>query len=416
MKQPTVAIVGGGAAGYFAAIHCAENLPNARVVLLEGTQRPLTKVRISGGGRCNVTHHCFDPAELVKAYPRGHRELRGPFSRFQPKDTIAWFEGRGVRLKVEPDGRMFPTTDDSATIADCLIQTTIKAGVEIRLGAVVKAVARGEGGGFLISLRDAQESFDAIIFTTGSAPSGHEMIRNLGHTIVSAVPSLFTFNITDPRLAELPGIAFERAKLQLQVDAGDKTSRFEQVGPLLITHWGLSGPAVLKLSAWAARSLFDAKYQATLKINFIPSLSTDALIHQFVRFKEQHPKKALSNECPAEVPKRFWRKLVELAGISESETWANLPKTTLQSLARELTEGTYQVSGKGVFKDEFVTCGGVALNEVDFRTMQSRLCPGLFFAGEVLDIDGITGGFNFQNAWTTAFIAAQGVEALLSQA
>jgi len=407
MSVKKIAIIGGGAAGYFAAIHAAEGNPQSKVVLLEATQKPLAKVLISGGGRCNATHHCFEPSQLVKAYPRGHRELRSAFSRFQPRDTVAWFEGRGVELKVEEDGRMFPITDNSATIADCLKKAASDAGVEVRLGAMVKSIVRNDASRFLLSFREGQEEFDALIMTTGSSPAGHELARALGHTIVSPVPSLFTFNIKDPRIGELPGIAFERVKLTLKF--ADRSQSFEQMGPLLITHWGLSGPAVLKLSAWAARELFETKYQAELTVNFAPEYNVESLAAALTKFKDEHPKKMISHACPVNLPKRFWKSLVSHCEIAETETWANLPKVKLRKLATEVASGAYQVSGKGVFKDEFVTCGGVALGEVDFRSMESRVCAGLYFAGEILDIDGITGGFNFQNAWTTAFIAASGL-------
>jgi predicted Rossmann fold flavoprotein len=404
VSTKSIAIIGGGAAGYFAAIQIAENLANSKVVLYEATQKPLTKVRISGGGRCNVTHHCFEPAELIKAYPRGNRELRGAFSRFQPRDTIAWFQQRGVELKVEADGRMFPTTDDSATIAECLLNATRDAGVEVRLGAIAKSLTRTEDGNYLVTSRDSAEVYDAVVITTGSSPAGHELIRTLGHKIVDPVPSLFTFNIKDPRISELPGIAFESVDLNLKCINSD--IQFKQKGPLLITHWGLSGPAVLKLSAWAARELFASKYHAELRINFAPKFNTESMLAQLTDFKDQHPKKIIANDCPIEMPKRFWKSLVAYCGVGDTETWANLTKMVLRKIATELTNGCYQVTGKGVFKDEFVTCGGVALTEVDFRKMESRLSPGLYFAGEVLDIDGITGGFNFQNAWTTAYVAA----------
>jgi predicted Rossmann fold flavoprotein len=414
MTSKNVAIIGGGAAGYFAAIHIAESNPKNRVVLFEATQKPLAKVLISGGGRCNVTHHCFEPAELIKAYPRGNRELRSAFSRFQPRDTVAWYNERGVELKVEDDGRMFPITDNSSTIAECLKKAASDAGVEVRLGAIVKSISRNEVNDFVLTLRESQEEFRAVVITSGSSPAGHELIRGLGHTIVSPVPSLFTFNIKDSRISELPGIAFEQVKLNLKF--ADRTKSFDQAGPLLITHWGLSGPAVLKLSAWAARELFETKYQAELRVNFAPDYNTESFADALTKFKDQHPKKMISNDCPVNLTKRFWKSLVTHCEILETETWANLPKAKLRKLATEVTCGVYQVTGKGVFKDEFVTCGGVALDEVDFRSMESRVCAGLFFAGEVLDIDGITGGFNFQNAWTTAFIASGGVSQRLSGA
>lgn len=399
-----VAVIGGGAAGYFAAIAVAEANPDLSVTLLEGTSRPLTKVKISGGGRCNVTHNCFDPALMTKNYPRGNKELLGPFHRFQPKDTVQWFESRGVALKAESDGRMFPTTDDSSTIITCLQESARKAKVNVVLGAQVKDVRHGEHGGFVVTLKDQDTSFRRIVLATGSAPHGYAFAKALGHVIVDPVPSLFTFNVRDPRLQELSGVSFPEVGLKL---ATSRTSgRFEQVGPLLITHWGLSGPAVLKLSAWGARDLFKSGYKAELTIAYVRE-KMDAVLTTLQAFKQAHARKQIMGESPVDVPKRFWQRLVELHGSAAPAVWADATKETLRKLAEELTMGRYVIDGKGVFKEEFVTAGGVELSEVDFRSMESRICSGLFFAGEILNIDGITGGFNFQSAWTTGWIAGQ---------
>lgn len=413
-KTKNIAVIGGGAAGYFAAIHAAEQNPESRVVIFEATKKPLAKVLVSGGGRCNVTHHCFEAGELVKHYPRGAKELRGAFSRFQPNDTIAWYSARGVELKVEADGRMFPTTDNSETIAHCLQDAAARSGVKLRVGLKVRGISKHETGeGFVIETDAVQpEHFAAVILATGGGRQGFELAASLGHTIVSPVPSLFTFEIKDPRLAELSGLSFSTAKLKLIV-ASAKEKRgeaiFEQAGPVLITHWGLSGPAVIKLSALAARELFEQSYQAKLKLNFLPQYNPESLLAQLLSMKEQFPKKELKTVVFDGVAKRYWLSLLEYLALGAGLTWADVSKKQLRSLAEELTNAEFAVRGKGVFKEEFVTCGGVSLKEVDFRTMQSRICLGLYFAGEVLDIDGITGGFNFQAAWTTGWIAGGSV-------
>lgn len=402
-----IAVAGGGAAGFFGAISAATHNPSAEIVLLEATHQPLNKVRISGGGRCNVTYHCFDPLELAQGYPRGSKELLGPFSRFQPRDTMAWFESKGVRLKTEEDRRVFPVTDQSSTVVDCLLNTARKLGVQVRLGARVKNIQNINSAKnipqFEIELQSgARERFDLVLLTTGNSPQGHRLAQALGHNIVPCVPSLFTFKISDSRLEGLAGISFEKVKLTL---TGSEGNQLEQTGPLLITHWGLSGPAVLKLSAWGARMLHKSHYQAGLVVNLLPDFSAEELYRKLVAYKEQNSKKRISTEPVFSIPGRYWSKIVQLVGIPEETIWANLSKEAMSALLSELTCGHFAVSGKGIFKEEFVTCGGVNLKEVDFKTMQSKLCPGLYLAGEILDIDGITGGFNFQSAWTTGWIA-----------
>ena len=396
--------MGGGAAGFFAAIAFAEANPNLHVILLEATPRLLTKVKISGGGRCNVTHHCFDPAQLVRNYPRGHKELRGPFSKFQPKDTVAWFEERGVALKAEDDGRMFPVTDQSETIIVCLKEASAEAGVEVRTGALVKAITcPGEGTArFRIELQKGDElAAESVLLASGSAPLGYRMAVSLGHTIVPPVPSLFTFEMSDARLTDLSGVSFPNVELALS--AGEET--FRQHGPLLITHWGVSGPAVLKLSAWGARALHQSQYRGDLQVNFLPGKTRDWAAAELRQMRSTHRGKQPHTMAPFNIPKRYWQRLIEIENIAVGTTWAAMGNERLQHLAEQLTGAHFRVEGKGQFKEEFVTAGGIELREVDFRTMQSRLCPGLFFAGEILDIDGITGGFNFQNAWTTGWLA-----------
>lgn len=406
-KFVRIAVAGGGAAGFFGAISAATRNSSVEIVLFEATHQPLNKVRISGGGRCNVTHHCFDPLELAKSYPRGNKELLGPFSRFQPSDTVAWFEKQGVRLKVEEDGRIFPVTDQSSTVVNCLLNKARALRVQIRLGARVKSIQKvvieKNAQQFEIELQDGmRERYDRVLLATGSSPHGHRLAEALGHTIVPCVPSLFTFKVTDSRLDGLAGISFKKVKLVLT--DSDK-NQLEQTGDLLITHWGLSGPAVLKLSAWGARMLRQSNYQAELVVNLLPDYSAYQLYRELLAYKEQNSKKRVQKETGFPVPSRYWSRIVQFVGIAEETTWTNISKDTMTALVSELTGGHFTVSGKGIFKEEFVTCGGVNLKEVDFKTMQSKLTPGLYFAGEILDIDGITGGFNFQSAWTTGWIA-----------
>ncbi|MGB3518634.1 MAG: NAD(P)/FAD-dependent oxidoreductase [Elainellaceae cyanobacterium] len=401
-----VIVVGGGAAGFFGAIAAAQANPQAQVTILEAGQQPLSKVRISGGGRCNVTHACFDPALLVQHYPRGGKALRGAFSRFQPQDTVAWFRRHGVTLKREADGRMFPTTDSSETIVDCLMQTARRLGIRVQLATPVVSVT-SLSPGFRLTLKSgAVADCDRLLLATGSSPQGHRLAASLGHTIEPPVPSLFTFTIRDAALRSLAGVAVETADLDLQFPSGKP---LRQSGPLLITHWGMSGPAILKLSAWGARSLHDAHYQAQLRVNWLPGSNLEHMRSLLLAVKSDYPKRAIANHCPVAVPRRLWHYLVERSQIAAERRWADLSKAEALRLAQELTQGHYAIAGKGVFKDEFVTCGGVRLREVTFKTMESRQSEGLFLAGEVLDIDGVTGGFNFQSAWTTAWIAGQAI-------
>ncbi|ANV88093.1 NAD(P)/FAD-dependent oxidoreductase [Picosynechococcus sp. PCC 7117] len=400
-------VVGGGAAGFFGAIAAARTNPKLEVIILEAGKTFLSKVKISGGGRCNVTHHCFDPVELVKAYPRGQRELRGAFSQFQPQDMIAWLKAEGVNLKTEADGRMFPVTDDSETIIRAFLAAATRAKIQCRTGAVVQSIIQDETGQFQVNLKGGDRLFaDFILLATGSHPSGHRLATTLGHKIIPPQPSLFTFQINDPRLQGLAGVSVPGATVSIKLD---KKKKLEQMGPLLITHWGLSGPAVLKLSAWGARTLAEHRYTMLLTVNWLPDINPETLRQDIQTFKTQHPKKKITTLAPVDIPKRLWQSLTQAAGISPDQNWADLSKKQLNVLCQELTQGQYNIQGKGVFKDEFVTCGGVSLKEVNFKTLESRRCPGLFFAGEVLDIDGITGGFNFQSAWTTSWLAGQAI-------
>ncbi len=397
-------VLGGGAAGFFGAIACAESHPHNQVTLLEAGRSPLTKVRISGGGRCNTTHACFDPATLVQNYPRGSKALRGAFTRFQPRDTVAWFAKRGVPLKTEADGRMFPITDDSETIVNCLMLAASSARVVLRTGATAMDVLKKDGE-FVVFLKSGEVLVgDRLLLATGSSPQGYQLARRLGHTIEPPVPSLFTFTVNDPHLRELAGVAVESARVKLLVP---DQKPLEQLGPVLITHWGLSGPAVLKLSAWGARILHDGRYRATVEVNWLPQMTTEQVWQTLLEAKTEQGKRAIAPNCPLTLPRRLWQYLTARAGLSPEDRWATLSKTALHELVQDLTRGQFSLEGKGAFKDEFVTCGGISLKEVDFQTMESRLCPGLHFAGEVLDIDGVTGGFNFQAAWTTGWLAGQ---------
>ncbi|PLZ84649.1 aminoacetone oxidase family FAD-binding enzyme [Fischerella muscicola CCMEE 5323] len=402
-----IVVIGGGAAGFFGAIAAAKANPRAHVILLEASHQPLAKVRISGGGRCNVTHACFEPQELVKNYPRGGKALLGAFARFQPQDTITWFQAHGVKLKTEADGRMFPTTDSSETIVNCLMSAAKAVGVELRIGTAVVGVKLGGGNSplshFEITLKSGEKlQCDRLLLATGSNPIGYKIAQQMGHTIEPPVPSLFTFNIKNKKLTELAGVSVNSVRLRLVVP---EYPPLEQTGPLLITHWGLSGPAVLKLSAWGARMLHSSNYQATLVINWLPHLKQEQVRQQLLTVKNNSSKRLIASHRVVELPHRLWQYIVSCVGISSENRWAELSNKTLNQLVQELTQAQYSINGKGTFKEEFVTCGGVNLKEINFKTMESKLVGGLYFAGEILDIDGVTGGFNFQSAWTTAYLA-----------
>lgn len=400
-----VICVGGGAAGFFTAINIAEKHPNLKIAILERGKEVLTKVRISGGGRCNVTHACFEPNELVKYYPRGEKELKGPFNQFCSGDTIEWFEKHGVELKIEDDGRMFPVSNSSQTIIDCFMNAAAKAGIKILTSQSVQSLYHSETSEEAFWKIDTQhDKFTAtkLVLSTGSNPKMWEMITGLGHSIVEPVPSLFTFNITDKRIKDLPGVS---ALATVKV----KNTKLEATGPLLVTHWGMSGPGILKLSAWGARILAVKNYQFAISVNWLNDTDLAEAENILKSLKQEHSKKVISKKSPFDFPNRLWEKLVLAAEISEDLKWADLSNKQIHNLAEQLTEGTYQVSGKSTYKDEFVTAGGIDLKEVNFKTMQSKLHPSLYFAGEIVNIDAITGGFNFQNAWTSGFIVANAI-------
>ncbi|CAM3990837.1 NAD(P)/FAD-dependent oxidoreductase [Flavobacterium antarcticum] len=400
-----VICVGGGAAGFFTAINIAEKIPSLKIAILERGKEVLTKVRISGGGRCNVTHACFEPNELVKFYPRGEKELKGPFNQFCSGDTIEWFEKHGVELKIEEDGRMFPVSNSSQTIIDCFMNASAKAGIKILTSQSVQSLyhfEKVEEDFWKIDTQHDKFTATKLVLSTGSNPKMWEMLESLGHSVVAPVPSLFTFNITDKRIKDLPGVS---ALATVKV----KNTKLEATGPLLITHWGMSGPGILKLSAWGARILAEKKYQFAISVNWLNDTDLAEAELLLKSLKQEHSKKIISKKSPFDFPNRLWEKLVIAAEIGEDLKWADLSNKHIHNLAEQLTEGTYQVSGKSTYKDEFVTAGGIDLKEVNFKTMQSKLHPNLYFAGEIVNIDAITGGFNFQNAWTSGFIVANGI-------
>jgi predicted Rossmann fold flavoprotein len=398
-----IVIIGAGAAGFFAAVTAAEADPAARITILEQSRGVLAKVAISGGGRCNLTHACFEPKQLVEAYPRGGRELRGPFNRFQPRDTIAWFESKGVQTKTEADGRMFPVSDESRSVLEALTNAARQGGVEVRTGCMVKGIHPENDSGFVLELADRSEILATrILVATGGMKNGAlaaNLIR-LGHTLKPLAPSLFTFHIEDRRIRELSGVVAPHARLALPGTA------HTQSGPVLITHWGLSGPATLKLSAWAARELQAAHYEAELQIGWAGE-SEAAVRERFATERRAHGNRQVATHPLFGLPRRLWQRLTEVSAIGPTTLWGQLPKAEENRLLKELTDGRYRISGKSMNKEEFVTCGGVTLKEVNFRTMESRLVPGLYFAGECLDIDAITGGYNFQAAWTTGWLAGR---------
>ncbi|BAZ17876.1 hypothetical protein NIES4071_97570 [Calothrix sp. NIES-4071] len=406
MRPLRIIVIGGGAAGFFGAIAAARTNTLAEIILLEAGGQLLSKVRVSGGGRCNVTHACFDPKVLTQNYPRGSKALIGAFTKFQAQDTVTWFNKHGVQLKTEADGRMFPTTDSSETIVDCLMQTAKHVGIRICTGTPVVSVNKlSKGFEVVLKSGDTLEA-DRLLIATGSNPVGYKIAQSFGHAIESPVPSLFTFNVRDESLRQLAGVSVNPVKLRLTIPS---EGQLEQTGALLITHWGVSGPAVLKLSAWGARVLHSSKYQANLSVNWLPQLGQEELRQKLLAVKDEVPRRAVLLHRGVDIPHRLWQYMATRAGVDTETRWAELSKKHLNLLIQELTQGQFIVNGKGVFKDEFVTCGGVQLKEVNFKTMESKLIPGLYFAGEVLDIDGVTGGFNFQSAWTTGYLAGSAI-------
>lgn len=396
-----IVVIGGGAAGFFAAIHAASGGRN-EVILLEKTGKLLQKVKVSGGGRCNVTNACFDMKQLCQNYPRGEKQLRSAFTKFTTSDTIKWFEDRKVKLKTEPDGRVFPVTDDSQTIIDVLTKEAAKNKVDIQMNTDVRSIIPSFHGGFELYLGDNKKiQCDKLIVATGGSqkPEDFEAVKGLGIEIIEPVPSLFTFNIPDDPIVELTGLSVDPVKVKIP------DAKIEYSGPLLVTHWGLSGPAILKLSSFGARKLAERHYDFHIQINWLNEKKEEALRQELFNIKAANPAKQVGNLLPFKLPARLTKHLLDKSNIQEDRKWAEVSKEDINKLAQNVLYDTYHVLGKTTFKEEFVACGGVSLNEIDFKSMQSKKVKGLHFAGEVLDIDGLTGGFNFQAAWTTGFIA-----------
>ena len=395
------AIIGGGAAGFFSAVTLAQKNPDADISIYDSSKQFLRKVKISGGGRCNVTHSCFEPKELALHYPRGEKELKGAFYTWQPRDTVDWFEDRGVQIKTEDDGRMFPVSDNSQSIIDCLHRQVIKNGVVLCEGVGVKSLLHEEEQFTLGFSNGRSERFDRVCVATGSMKSSSltTSLEKLGHTIEPLAPSLFAFDITDERLKELAGISLENVSVRV------KSNGKSQTGPILITHRGLSGPAILKLSAWEARQLNESEYQFEIELNWLGGRTETDIQTFFARMRNQKGQQFVKSKLFDELPRRLWEKILSYVKIEGTLQWAQLPKKLEAQLIKELITATFQVRGKTMNKEEFVTCGGIRLKEVNFKKMESRIIPNLFFAGECLDYDGITGGFNFQGAWTTGYVA-----------
>lgn len=401
-QQYQIAVIGGGASGFFGAIHCANSNPNCKVTIYEKSAKALSKVRISGGGRCNVTHQCKDNNILVKSYPRGEKVLKSVFARFGIDDTIQWFEKRGVKLKAEDDGRMFPITDNSETVIECLMKEAETLNIEIQYNRGVKSLKKSYDDKMTVTFDDGTEiKFDRVLIATGGHPQLHsfDWIADLKHDIIPPVPSLFSFNINNEALIAMQGISVPKANVRISASA------FQSEGPLLITHWGLSGPAILKLSSLAARHLAEKDYKFQISVTWITNLNELQMRNQIALFKANQPKKSIAAHNPFLLPARLWQYIQQKAALTPSLQWANISKDQVNKLVGAIINDIYTVDGKTPFKDEFVTCGGVNLTDVDFKNMQSKRTRGIYFAGEVLDIDGITGGFNFQSAWTTGYIA-----------
>jgi predicted Rossmann fold flavoprotein len=397
-----VIIIGGGAAGFFTAINAKEQNPNLDITILEKGKEVLQKVKISGGGRCNVTHACFEPKELVKFYPRGEKELLGPFHTFMTGDTFEWFDDRGVPLKIEDDNRVFPEANTSQAIIDCFENAVGKLGIKVLKNYGVNTIEQ-KGNQWLVETKNETFVADKLVVAAGSSNKAWELAGSLGHSIIEPVPSLFTFNIKDKRIIDLLGISVPNATVNI---VGTK---LESSGPLLITHWGMSGPAVLKLSAFGARILAEKGYQYNVEVNWL-SRPTDKIVNVLLNLKKKQPKKQVFLKSPfAEIPRRLWERFVTASGVTETFKWADLSNTHIEKLANELTKGLYNANGKSTFKEEFVTAGGIDLKEINFKRFESRKHKNLFFVGEMLNIDAVTGGFNFQNAWTGGFIVAKAI-------
>lgn len=405
MVKKRLVVVGGGAAGFFCAVNAARLYPSLEVMILEKSNHLLSKVRVSGGGRCNVTHACFSIAEMIKKYPRGASFLKKAFHHFFTSDTIAWFKERGVEIKTESDGRMFPVSNTSQTIIDCLMQEANQYGVTILMNREVKEIVKKDNGFNLLFSNHSIIETDFLCIASGGYPKSlqFEWLTKIGHTVESPVPSLFTFNMPGNPITALMGIAVEKVQVKI------RGSKLVEDGPMLITHWGMSGPAILKLSAWGARELASKNWQFGIIINWLPIYTEQTLKEKFQQVRFDIAAQKISNRNPFSLPQRLWDYLLQQSGVNENIRWADLPAKEQNKLIKNICAQEFSVNGKTTFKEEFVTSGGISLDEVDHASMQSKIVPNLFFAGEVLNIDGVTGGFNFQNAWTTAWIAAQAI-------
>ena len=401
MIEKDIIVVGGGASGFFAAINIAKQAPYLKVAILERGQKGLAKVKVSGGGRCNVTHAEFIPSELVQNYPRGEKELLGPFHQFMTGDTIAWFEERGIELKIEDDGRIFPVSNSSQTIIDCFLSEAKKYHVDVLYSHSLKSLKNEHG---LFQLDTSQGSFlsKKIVIATGSNTKIWNLLEGLGHSVSKAVPSLFTFKINDERIKDIPGVVAEDVEVKIL------GTNLCSEGPLLITHWGMSAPAILKLSAFGALEIAKRGYKFQIEVNFIRQ-SFDDCLEALKNSKQQWAKKTAFKSSQFNLPKRLWNKLVLASNITEDARWADVNRVQIETLAKQLTQAVFNVAGKSTFKEEFVTAGGISLKEVNFKSFESKRVSGLYFAGEVLDVDAVTGGFNFQNAWTGAYILSQNI-------
>jgi predicted Rossmann fold flavoprotein len=410
-KRKKLIVIGGGAAGFFCAVNAARMHPGLQVTIIEKSNKVLSKVKVSGGGRCNTTHACFDIQELTKRYPRGQHFVKKTLHWFNPSDTVQWFAERGVRLKTEADGRMFPDTDDSQTIINCLLKEADKYGVIVLLQSEVRSLESVTGRGFVVRIGDTGVlKADYVCVASGGYPKSamFEWLIKTGHSVEPPVPSLFTFNMPGNPITALMGVSVERASIKI---AGTKLA---ETGPVLITHWGMSGPAILRLSAWGARQLADKSYHFTLLVNWLPDYTEQDLRSNWLSYRQEYASQKMGNRNPFGLPGRLWLYLLSCSDVSENTRWADLPAREQNKLITHLTAQQFEIKGKTTFKEEFVTCGGIRLAEVDPNTMESRIQPGLFFAGEVLDVDGITGGFNFQHAWTSGWIAAKAIATVQS--
>jgi predicted Rossmann fold flavoprotein len=404
LNKKRLIVIGGGAAGFFCAVNAARLHPQLEVIIVEKTGKLLSKVKVSGGGRCNVTHACFDIQEMVKRYPRGLNFVKKSFHQFFTTDTIAWFEERGVQLKAEADGRMFPVTDSSQTIIECLLREANRYGVQVRMNREVQELTRSDNQWQVLFSSGESLQADAVCVACGGYPkiTQFRWLLDLGHTVEEPVPSLFTFNLPDHPIRQLMGVS---TSARVKING----SKLAETGPVLITHWGLSGPAVLRLSAWGARELAERKYDFSIMVNWMPELNEQSVRAALQSLRREAPQKKVQAHHAFDLPQRLWQFLCEEAGIDAAMRWADLPAVNQNKLVNNLAAHSFEVRGKTTFKEEFVTAGGIKLSEVDPNTMQSRKHPGLYFAGEILDVDGVTGGFNFQHAWTSGYIAAKGI-------